>query len=141
MASVNIIEAEEVSQVIRACLAASRAWDGAALAQIFASDSHAIHFGTAADETYIGGANYLKAMEHQHTATIPDMAFDFLPGSPVVQARDNVAWVVGEARISGTTAQHRYFQFHTRVTFILEKLGDVWQIVHSHYSIGVPPPA
>jgi ketosteroid isomerase-like protein len=141
MASVNIMEAEEVSQVIRECLAASRAWDGAALARIFASDSHAIHFGTAADETYIGGATYLHAMERQHTATIPDMAFDFLPGSPVVQARDNVAWVVGEARISGTTANGRYFQFNTRVTFILEKLDDRWQIVHSHYSIGVLPPA
>ena len=141
MASVNIVEAEEVSQIIRVYLAASRAWDQETIAQIFAGDAHAIHFGTAADETYIGGASYLQAMKQQHTTTIPDMAFDFLPGSPVVQARDNVAWVVAEARISGTTAKGRYFQFNTRLTFVLEKIDDAWQIVHSHYSIGVPPPA
>jgi ketosteroid isomerase-like protein len=140
MSSLGLVEAEEVRQVIRACLVASRTWNQEAMAQIFASDPQAIHFGTAAEETYVGGATYLHAMQQQHTQTIPDMAFDFLPGSPVVQARDNVAWVVGEARISGTTAHQRYFQFNTRVTFILEKLADVWQIVHSHYSIGVPTP-
>lgn len=140
MSSLGLMEAEEVRQVIRECLAASRTWDRATMSRIFASDPHAIHFGTAAEETYIGGETYLGAMEKQHTHTIPDMEFDFLPGSPVVQARDNVAWVVGEARISGTI-NHRYFQVNTRVSFVLEKLEDTWRIVHSHYSIGVPVPS
>ncbi len=141
MASLDLLEAEEVRQAIHAWLAAARAWDSTAMMQIFADDPTAIHFGTAADETYVGSATYLRAMKEQHTHTIPDMAFDFLPGSPVIQARDNVAWVVGEARISGTTSNHRYFQFHTRVTFVLEKIDAAWRIIHSHYSIGVPAPA
>jgi uncharacterized protein (TIGR02246 family) len=141
MATLDLMEVEEVRQVIRNWLAAARAWDRAALERLFADDPTAIHFGTASDETYIGSATYLRAMEQQHTATIPDMAFDFLPGSPVVQARDNVAWVVGQARISGTTPHHRYFQFDTRVTFVLERIEGAWRIVHSHYSIGVPAPA
>jgi len=106
MAAIDLMEVEEVRQVIRDWLIAARAWDRAALERIFADDPTAIHFGTASDETYIGSAAYVRAMEQQHTATIPDMAFDFLPGSPVVQARDNVAWVVGQARISGTTPHH-----------------------------------
>jgi ketosteroid isomerase-like protein len=141
MTAIDLREAEEVRQVIRAWLTAASNWDQTAMEQLFASDPQAIHFGTASDETYIGSETYLHAMAKQHTSTIPDMAFDFLPGSPAIQARDNVAWVVGEARISGTTANHRYFQFNTRVTFVLEKVTGVWRIVHSHYSIGVAAPA
>jgi ketosteroid isomerase-like protein len=141
MTAIDLAQAEEVRQVIRAWLTAASNWDQAAMEQIFATDPHAIHFGTASDETYIGSETYLRAMAKQHTVTIPDMAFDFLPGSPVIQARDNVAWVVGEARISGTMPNHRYFQFNTRVTFVLEKINGAWRIVHSHYSIGVASPA
>ena len=139
MLSLGLMENEEVRQVIRECLNASRTWDNITMTRIFANDTQAIHFGTAAEETYHGGEAYLRAMREQHTSTIPDMEFDFLPGSPAVQTRDNVAWVVGEARISGT-ANQRYFQFNTRVSFVLEKLDGVWRIVHSHYSIGVPVP-
>ena len=87
MSSLSLVEAEEVRQVIRECLQAARTWDNATMSQIFANDPHAIHFGTAAEETYLGGDAYLRAMREQHTSTIPDMEFDFLPGSPVVQAQ------------------------------------------------------
>jgi ketosteroid isomerase-like protein len=137
----DVQEDEAVRQVIRAWLAASQAWDRATMQQLFGDDPQAIHFGTAADETYIGSAAYLGAMERQHTLTIPDMAFDFLPGSPVIRARDGVAWVMGQARISGTLPNRHYFQFETRITFVLEKFDDTWRVVHTHYSIGVSTPA
>lgn len=131
-------EIEEVRWAVRECLEALRTWDSATLARIFDRDPAAVHYGTAEDEAYIGGETYLRAMERQHTVTIPDMEFAFLPGSPIIQARENVAWVVGQARISGTL-NHHYFMVNTRVSFILEKHGDPWQIVHSHFSIGVSP--
>lgn len=140
MLAQHLGEVEEVRWVIRECLDALRTWDQATLTRIFAADSAAIHFGTAAPETYVGSAAYLRAMEEQHTLTIPDMEFEFLPGSPEIQARAGIAWVVGEARVSGTMPNRRYFQFNTRISFVLEKIAEDWKIVHSHYSIGVATP-
>jgi ketosteroid isomerase-like protein len=131
----------EVEHIIRQCIGALRTWDRAKLAEIFADSPQSIHFGTSADECYIGGAAYLRAMERQRQVSIPDIEFDFLPGSPVIQMSGDVAWAVGNARIAGTTATHRYFHIDTRLTFILQKLDDRWQIVHSHYSVGVPGPS
>jgi ketosteroid isomerase-like protein len=131
------LEHEEVREVIRRCIDALRQWDRAAMARIFADDPRAIHYGTAADEKYIGGAAYLQAMERQHTVTIPDVEFDFLPGSPAIETQDGIAWVVGDARLSGTSPTRHYFQIDTRITFILRKQDDRWQIVHSHFSIPV----
>ncbi len=138
MQTQHLGEVEEVRWVIRQCLDALRTWDRDTLASIFDPEMQCIHFGTAADEHYVGGVAYLRAVEQQHTVTIPDIEFEFLPGYPSIQTRDNVAWVVGEARVSGTSPAQRYFQIVTRITFILEKQDDSWRIVHSHYSIGVP---
>jgi|GEM_PF-5316468 len=132
---------EEIEYLIHACLTALKTWDRAALARIFADDPTAIHFGTAAEEKYVGGAAYLHAMERQRTKTIPEIDFDFLPGSPVIQSSGDVAWVVGDARLSGVTATRHYFHIDTRITFVLQLRDDRWQIVHSHFSIGVPSPS
>ena len=131
----------DVRNVILQCIEALRTWDRATIARFFADDPRAIHFGTAADEKYVGGAAYLQAMEQQHTVTLPDVDFDFLPGSPVIETFHDIAWVVGEARLSGTLPNRRYFQIDTRITSILKKLQWVWQIEHSHFSVGVPSPA
>ncbi len=140
MQTQHIAEIEEVRWVIRECLRALRGWDRETLHQIFDEDSAAIHFGTAQDEMYVGGATYLQAIERLHTETIPDIEFDFLPGSPIIQTRDTVAWAVGQARVSGTTPTGHYFEIPTRLSFVLEKNASGWQIVHSHYSIGVSTP-
>ena len=133
-------EEETIRQVIYQCIVALRGWDRTTIARIFANDPHAIHFGTAADEKYIGGAAYIHAMEQQHIVSFPDVEFDFLPGSPAIERHQSVAWVVGDARLSGTGHNHRYFHIDTRLTFILKKLEQDWQIVHSHFSVGVPAP-
>lgn len=140
MQAQQLAEVEEVRWVIHECLGALRAWDGATLARIFDADPQAIHFGTASDELYIGGSTYLAAMERLHTQTIPDVEFEFLPGFPIIQSRDAMAWATGKALVSGTAPNGRYFEIQTRITFILEKNKGAWQIVHSHYSIGVSTP-
>ena len=111
-----------------------------AIARIFDPDAQAIHIGTAADEFYIGGAAYVQVMERTHTQTIPDLQIEFAPGFPAIQTRSAWAWATGQALVSGTAPNGRYFAFPTRLTFVLEKAADRWQIVHSHYSIGVPTP-
>ncbi len=139
MSTSSLAEIEEVRWVIREALDALRAWDSDTIARLFASDDDAVHFGTAAEETYVGGAAYMRAMEQQHTVDIPDIEFEFLPGSPVIKVAGAVAWAVGQARISGTMPNQRHFMLYTRVTFVLEQRHGNLQFVHTHFSQGAPP--
>jgi ketosteroid isomerase-like protein len=140
VSAISLAAMEEVRWVINEALNALKSWDRDTVARIFASDDDAIHFGTAADEVYVGGSTYIRAMERQHTVEIPDVEFEFIPGTLVIKAHDAVGWAIGQARISGTMPNGRHFMLYTRITFVLEQRPEGWQIVHTHFSQGAPRP-
>jgi len=96
----------------------------------FAEDRDAVLYGTGADEKRVGPDEIRKQVERDWAQSeSAQMAFQ----STSISAAGNVAWAAADGkfkfRVGGQDAE-----FLARASFVLEKRGGKWLIVHAHFS-------
>ncbi len=105
--------------------------DRKALEACFAPDPDLILIGTGADERRVGWPE-IKAQVERDWAQCD--AVWIVSGPLVVSSAGTVAWASGDRNVH-VRAKGREFSLAARVTYVLERRGDRWLIVHSHSSI------
>ena len=100
----------------------------------FAPDADVVLYGTGADEKRIGMEEIRMQVERDWAQTEQAaMAFEWIS----VSGAGKVAWVAvdGSFRFK---ANGQDGSFPARVSFVLEKRGARWLIVHAHFSTPAP---
>lgn len=101
---------------------------------IFVHDSVMVNFGTGAKERIVGWDTLKKIIEAQNTA---------LSGTKITQSEVTInvspdgqfAWATSLWNFTATM-DSQVMQLPVRCSWILEKLGKDWKIVHFHKSVG-----
>jgi uncharacterized protein (TIGR02246 family) len=96
----------------------------------FAPDSDTVFYGTGADEKRIGPAEIqIQAQRDWAQTEAISMALDWIS----VSAAGPVAWAAVDGAFK-IRAGGQAFTMPARVTFVLEKRGGRWLVVHGHFS-------
>ena len=96
----------------------------------FASDDDVVLFGTGADEKRIG-LDEIRAQVERDWAQTESISMTF--GWTSISAAGSIAW----AAIDGAfdyRAAGQHGTLPARVSFVLERRDDNWNIVHAHFS-------
>jgi len=105
-------------------------------AKIIAHDPDMVNFGTAASERIVGWEPLRKAIEEQNAAlsetkiTQSDVTINVSPDG-------RFAWATSLWNFKATM-ESQAIELPVRCTWILEKRGKDWEIVHFHKSVGTP---
>jgi ketosteroid isomerase-like protein len=100
------------------------------LLAICAPDPDHVMYGTGADEKRIGLAEIKAQAERDWSQTeAANITFDWTS----VSAAGNVAWVAADATFK-IRAGGQDMAFPARLTAVLEKRGEQWLFVQSHFS-------
>lgn len=98
--------------------------------ELFAPDSDLVMYGTGADEKRVGLAEVKAQIERDWAQSeASTLTYDWTS----ISAADTVAWVAADARFR-FRVDGREDSLPARVTFVLERRGDKWLIVHGHFS-------
>ncbi len=100
------------------------------LLALFAPDSDNVMYGTGADEKRIGLAEF-KAQAERDWSQAESASIAY--GWTSVSASGNVAWAAADAAFN-LKAGGQEMSLPARLTAVLEKRGDKWLIVQSHFS-------
>ncbi len=95
-----------------------------------APDPDHVMYGTGVDEKRIGLAE-IKAQAERDWSQTEAAALEFSWTS--VSAAGNVAWLAADATFKATAAGQE-LAFPARLTAVLERRGDKWLFVQSHFS-------
>lgn len=120
-----------VRATIQALADAYAARDIKAFEACFAPDADVILIGTGADERRVGWPE-VKAQAQRDWAQAEEAWI--VHGPLAISAAGNVAWASGDENFH-VRAFGREFSLAARVTYVLERRGDRWLLVHSHSSI------
>lgn len=93
-------------------------------------DSDVMMYGTGEDEKRVGRAAIQAQFERDWAQT---EASALVYGWTSVSATGSVAWAATDA-IFQVKARGRELAFPVRITWLLERRGDQWLIVHTHTS-------
>jgi uncharacterized protein (TIGR02246 family) len=96
----------------------------------FAPDPDAIMYGTGADEKRTGRAE-VKTQAERDWAQSESSRINY--ETVLVSAAGSVAWAAVDGAFQ-VKAGGQEFEMPARITYVLEKRGDQWLIVHSHFS-------
>ena len=102
----------------------------ALLLAAFAPDPDVVVYGSGADEKRIGLAE-LRAQAERDWSQAEATAVTYRWTS--VSAAGSVAWVATDAAFKVKSGGQE-MTLPARITFVLEKRGEEWLIVHSHFS-------
>jgi ketosteroid isomerase-like protein len=108
--------------------------DMRALLALMAPDPDNVMYGTQADEKRVGPAEIQVQAERDWSQT---EAGSFELGWTSVSAAGNVAWVAADMTFKATV-DGQELAFPGRLTAVLEKRGDRWLFVQSHFSLPAP---
>jgi uncharacterized protein (TIGR02246 family) len=100
------------------------------LLSTFAQDPDVVMYGTGADEKRVGLAQ-IQAQAERDWSETENTAVKY--ESISVSAAGSVAWAVTDASFN-LTAGGQMMTLPARITFVLEKRGEQWLIVHAHFS-------
>ena len=102
--------------------------------KIFVQDPDMVNFGTGAKERIVGWDTLKKVIEDQNAAlsetkiTQSDITIN-------VSADGQFAWATSLWNFKATM-EAQVMQLPVRCSWILEKQGDDWKIIHFHKSVG-----
>lgn len=95
-----------------------------------ADDKNVVFFGTGEKYILIGKDNIKKAFKLDFKAfEDTDISVPWIS----ISGKDNVAWVSALVEMS-LKMEGKETQINARQTMVLEKVGDEWKIVNSHFS-------
>jgi ketosteroid isomerase-like protein len=95
-----------------------------------ASDADVIMYGTGADEKRVGLAEIeLQAQRDWSQTESSEVRYGWMS----ISAAGNVAWAATDATFE-LTAGAEALSLPARITFVLERRGDRWLMVQSHFS-------
>lgn len=121
----------EVKAVLKTFIESYAKRDLNALKACFASDSDVLLYGTGADEKRIGATEIeIQAKRDWEQTDAASLALQ----STFVSAAVPVAWVAADGTFD-LRAEGQEMHVPVRITFILEKRGSAWLIVHAHFSM------
>jgi thioesterase domain-containing protein/ketosteroid isomerase-like protein len=108
--------------------------DSAALGAIYAADCISVSSG----ENILVGSETMKRHYFHKIASLKALGVHVHSWHVLMLARGQAACAIGkldsdQAFHDGRTVSYR----GTRITMVLEKQGEAWQVVHSHYSLPV----
>lgn len=109
-----------------------RDWEG--LRATLAPDPDTVMFGTQADERRVGLAEIKTQAERDWSQT---EAGSMEYGWSSISAAGPVAWAAAEMTFK-VKVEGQELAFPGRLTAVLEKRGEQWLIVHSHFSMPAP---
>jgi hypothetical protein len=110
--------------------------DAAALATVFAADPDVVMFSPGAAPV-VGLADIMAKAVSDWTRS-DAASLDFRSTS--ISAAGSVAWAATDADFK-VLAGGQQTTTPVRITFVLERRGDEWLIVHAHYSLAPTRPA
>ena len=110
--------------------------DVAVLATVFAADPDVVMFSPGA-ERVVGLADIMAKAESDWSRT-DGASLEYRSTS--ISAAGAVAWAVMDADFTVRAGGQRTTT-PVRITFVLERRGDEWLIVHAHYSLAPSRPA
>jgi|RhiMetdeSRZDD1v2_1073273.scaffolds.fasta_scaffold3184473_1 ketosteroid isomerase-like protein len=97
----------------------------------FAPDPDVVMYGTGADEKRLGLAEIQVQAERDWSQTeTASVSYRWIS----VSAAGSVAWAATDA-VLDLKAGGQKMTLPLRITFVLERRGDVWLIVHAHFSL------
>jgi ketosteroid isomerase-like protein len=97
----------------------------------FAHDPDVLMYGTGADEKRLGLAEIQVQAERDWSQTeTASLSYKWIS----VSAAGSVAWAATDT-VLDVKAGGQKMTLPLRITFVLEKRGDEWLIVHAHFSI------
>jgi hypothetical protein len=100
------------------------------LRSAMAPDPDVIMYGTGADEKRVGLAEIeLQAQRDWSQTESSEIRYGWMS----ISAAANVAWAATDATFE-LTAGGEALSLPARITFVLERRGDRWLIVQSHFS-------
>jgi len=100
------------------------------LMECFAPDADLVLYGTGADEKRIG-PEHVRAQVERDWAQTESIEISFAWKS--ISAAGTVAWVAADGSFKARAAGQD-MGFPVRASFVLEKRGGEWLVVHSHFS-------
>ncbi len=101
------------------------------LRSAFAPDPDVIMYGTGGDEKRVGLAEIeMQAQRDWSQSDTSQVHYGWMS----VSSAGNVAWAATDASFD-LTAGGAVMSLPARITFVLEKRGDQWLIVQSHFSL------
>jgi ketosteroid isomerase-like protein len=104
--------------------------DLALLRSCIASDPDVVMYGTGADEKRLGLAQVeLQAKRDWSQSDETSLSFSWIS----ISAAGPVAWVAADTDFN-LKAGGQSFNLPARTTFVLEKRGDKWLIMQTHFS-------
>jgi ketosteroid isomerase-like protein len=122
--------ASEVASVIDRMANAYASRDLTAVMACFAEDEDAVLYGTAPDEKRVGPKEIRAQVERDWAQSDQvELVFE----SKSISAAGTVAWAALDGSFE-VRARGDAISIPARVTFVLEKRGDTWSIVHAHFS-------
>ena len=104
--------------------------DVATLRAVFAPDPDVVMFSPGADEKRIGLPDIVAKAERDWSKS---EAASLTYGWTSVSAAGAVAWAATDATFRVKAGGHET-TLPVRITFVLEKRGEQWLIVHAHFS-------
>ena len=123
-----------VNETVKAYFDALVAKDAETLIAMMLPAKHYVKIGTDAGEVIVGSED-IATYYRNHSASTEDFSINFI--NLDVQVRDDVAWFYTQ-QIWKLKWQGVPEEFVMRMTGVLEKVGESWQFVQIHASIGVP---
>jgi len=100
------------------------------LKALFAPDPDVVMYGTGSDEKRVGLAEIQAQAERDWSQSESGaIVYEWIS----VSAAGPVAWAAADAAFN-VTAGGQEMSFPARITFVLERRGDQWLIVQSHFS-------
>jgi uncharacterized protein (TIGR02246 family) len=123
--------AREILEAIDEAAQAFRERDIDRFMDIYAPDPDVIIIGTGKDEKCVGREEIKRTIERAWSQS--DSAY-FKIGWRSISSAGNVAWVAADATVH-VEIKGRVLVEDLRFTFVYEKRGDRWLIVHSHDSL------
>lgn len=121
----------EVMDVIQAFMESYARRDQEGLMALFASDPDSVLIGTGVDEKRVG-AREIEVQANRDWAQSEYAFFELVNCD--ISGAGPVAWVVADMVANAQTAGEKV-RFMVRQTFILERRGERWLIVHVHTSM------
>ncbi len=105
--------------------------DVESLLALFASDPDVVLYGTGADEKRVGLAE-IKAQAERDWSQSEAASLKY--GGTSVSAAGSVAWVATDATFEAKVGGQK-ITLPGRLTAVLERRGDKWLIMQSHFSL------